>query len=185
MKNSNHSQKPSQERGKVSTLDILGGRNGIKVRAKWAEHHKRLTELRERLIGDKKNHTESAQEELSNFSEHMADAATDSYDRDCALALLSSAQEAIYEIELALNRIASGTYGICELSGEPIETERLKAIPWTRFSKIAQVQLETRGVTSRVQLGELGTCLNSPGSEEAGDDEGDEMVPARAEREVA
>src|SRR5437016_4627995 len=115
MKNSNHSLKHPQKRGKVSTLDILGGQNGAKVRGKWAEHHKRLTDLRERLLVDKKNHTENAQEELCNFSEHMADAATDSYDRDCALALLSSAQEALYEIDLALNRIAKGAYGICEL----------------------------------------------------------------------
>jgi len=185
MKQANHTQKTPQERGKVSTLDILGGRPGMKVRARWAEHHQRLTELRDRLLGDKKLHTESAQEEISNFSEHMADAASDSYDRDCALALLSSAQEALYEIELALNRIASGTYGICELSGEVIETDRLKAIPWTRFSKAAQVQLENRGVTNRVQLGELGSCLNSPGMEQGDDEDGEEVAPARGEQEVA
>jgi len=184
MKHSNHSQKNPQERGKVSTLDILGGRNGNKVRGKWVEHQKRLTDLRDRLMDDRKVHTQNAQEEICNFSEHMADAASDSYDRDCALALLSSAHDALYEIELALNRIASGTYGVCELSGEPIEAERLKAIPWTRFSKTAQVQLENRGVTTRVQLGELGTCLNSPGLEQSDDEDVDES-PARREREVA
>ncbi|MCB0357628.1 MAG: TraR/DksA C4-type zinc finger protein [Bdellovibrionales bacterium] len=40
----------------------------------------------------------------------------------------------ILEIELALSRIANGTYGICEETEEPIETERLLAIPWTRLS---------------------------------------------------
>lgn len=40
----------------------------------------------------------------------------------------------LVEIELALSRIQSGTYGICEETEEPIEAERLLAIPWTRLS---------------------------------------------------
>lgn len=40
----------------------------------------------------------------------------------------------LLEIELALSRIESGTYGICEETEEPIESERLLAIPWTRLS---------------------------------------------------
>lgn len=40
----------------------------------------------------------------------------------------------IYEIDLALHRIFEGSYGVCEETGEPIETERLLAIPWTRLS---------------------------------------------------
>lgn len=40
----------------------------------------------------------------------------------------------LLEIETALLRIERGTYGICEETDEPIETERLMAIPWTRLS---------------------------------------------------
>lgn len=40
----------------------------------------------------------------------------------------------LLEIELALGRIESGNYGICEETDELIETERLLAIPWTRLS---------------------------------------------------
>lgn len=40
----------------------------------------------------------------------------------------------ILEIELALSRIERGTFGICEETEEPIEAERLLAIPWTRLS---------------------------------------------------
>ena len=40
----------------------------------------------------------------------------------------------LLEIESALSRIERGTYGICEETDEPIETERLMAIPWTRLS---------------------------------------------------
>jgi len=40
----------------------------------------------------------------------------------------------LLEIEMALSRIESGNYGICEETDELIETERLLAIPWTRLS---------------------------------------------------
>lgn len=40
----------------------------------------------------------------------------------------------LVEIEMALARIESGSYGICEETEEPIEKERLMAIPWTRLS---------------------------------------------------
>lgn len=38
------------------------------------------------------------------------------------------------EIETALARIENGSYGVCEETEEPIEHDRLKAIPWTRLS---------------------------------------------------
>jgi DnaK suppressor protein len=40
----------------------------------------------------------------------------------------------LLEIEVALSRIESGTYGICEETEEQIEADRLLAIPWTRLS---------------------------------------------------
>lgn len=40
----------------------------------------------------------------------------------------------LLEIESALMRIQKGNYGICEETEEPIEEERLMAIPWTRLS---------------------------------------------------
>jgi DnaK suppressor protein len=40
----------------------------------------------------------------------------------------------LYEVENALARIESGVFGICEETQEPIEIERLLAIPWTRLS---------------------------------------------------
>jgi len=43
-------------------------------------------------------------------------------------------REALLEVEMALARIEQGRYGICEETEEPIDVERLLAIPWTRFS---------------------------------------------------
>ena len=82
----------------------------------------------------------------------MADAGTDSFDRDFALSRASSEQDAVYEIDEAMMRIRRGTYGICELTGKPIERHRLEAIPWTRFSAEAEKLLEKEGQIHRARL---------------------------------
>ena len=94
---------------------------------------------------------------MAGYSLHMADSGTDNYDRDIALSLLSSDQDAVYEIEEALKRIERDTYGICELTGKAIPKARLEAIPWTRFTVAAQAQLERDGALRSRRLGQLGT----------------------------
>src|SRR5688572_11016213 len=131
---------------KATTSQILGGgRPIVRIDPKWQEHYDALITFRAQ-IGDRKGGlTEIAKEEQQAFSQHMADAGTDEFDRDFALSMISSDQNALFEIEAALNRLRSGTYGTCELTGNPIEEERLAAIPWTRFSADAQRELEATG----------------------------------------
>ena len=114
----------------------------------------RLLKLREDLSKEIQQLTTQACEETPNYSMHMADAATDSFDRDLVLGLASFEQEGLYEIDAALKRIEDGTYGICELTGRPIPWERLEAIPWTRFSLEAENQLEGN---IHPHIGRLGT----------------------------
>jgi RNA polymerase-binding transcription factor DksA len=111
----------------------------------------------------------------------MADSGTDNFDRDFALSLLSSDQDAIYEIEEALKRIEKNTYGICELTGKPIPKTRLEAIPWARFTVQAQAQLEREGALRQRRLGALGT-VDAVGVNEV-EDEGDEPEEKPKEKE--
>jgi DnaK suppressor protein len=53
------------------------------------------------------------------------------------------------KINHALRRIEGGVFGICELTGHPIEQERLKAEPWTRYCAAAQHELELQGISAR------------------------------------
>ncbi|MDG2124649.1 MAG: TraR/DksA C4-type zinc finger protein [Verrucomicrobiales bacterium] len=78
----------------------------------------------------------------SAFGMHQADAGSDAYDRDFALNLLSQEQDALYEIDEALKRIEDGAYGVCEMSGKPIASARLEAMPFARFTVECQAQLE-------------------------------------------
>src|SRR5205814_6911634 len=105
----------SGPRRKASTLDILGGGSRPKINSVWRDQYNQLRELREQLLDSRRVLASDAKEERANYSLHMADAATDTYDTDWALRMLSSDQNAIYEIDEALRRIEAGAYGKCEL----------------------------------------------------------------------
>jgi RNA polymerase-binding transcription factor DksA len=146
-------QVPGRSRPKAATADILAGATATPpVKTKWRRHYARLGKLLESIRQRQHDLNQDALDAPPNFSTHMADAGTDTYDRDLALSILSSEQDAIYEIEEALTRIRDGDYGICELTGKPIEPERLEAIPWTRFSSAAEKQLEREGRVKRARL---------------------------------
>lgn len=89
--------------------------------------------------------------EASAFGMHQADAGSDAYDRDFALSLLSQEQDSLYEIDEALKRIETGSYGVCEMSGKPIPHPRLEALPFTRYTVECQAELEKRNRFSRVR----------------------------------
>jgi RNA polymerase-binding transcription factor DksA len=48
---------------------------------------------------------------------------------------ISILETQLHEVNLALEKIEKGTYGICEVSGEEIEQDRLEANPSARTSK--------------------------------------------------
>jgi len=66
------------------------------------------------------------------FDEESGEGDTIAVERGRDLALAAKALEMIEEIDHALTKFDEGTYGICEVSGEPIPQERLEAIPWAR-----------------------------------------------------
>ena len=84
-----------------------------------------------------------------------ADLAAEDFDHDVALGQLSGEQDVLYEIQAALHRIRAGTYGLCEVTGEPISRARLRAVPWTRFCQAVEERLENDGTLRTPHLGEL------------------------------
>jgi DnaK suppressor protein len=172
--------------GSATAASILGlsvekaRKNGeVKIKPEWAKFYERLLELREQLMRQMDGLAKESAQEMAGYSLHMADSGTDNFDRDFALSLLSSDQDAIYEIEEALKRIERNTFGICELTGKPIPRSRLEAIPWTRFTVQAQAQLEKEGALRQRRLGALGT-VDAVGVNEV---EGDEDEPEEKTKE--
>jgi RNA polymerase-binding transcription factor DksA len=174
--------KDAKQRSMATAASILGIPAGTtrpsglsKVKPEWQKYYQILLELRERLLHQMSGLAKESAEQLPGYSLHMADSGTDNFDRDFALSLLSSDQDAIYEIEEALKRIEKNTYGVCELTNKTIPRARLDAIPWTRFTVEAQAQLEKDGALRQRRIGALGSIDNSGGTEsDEGEGEEDE-----------
>lgn len=150
-----------------------------RINPEWEKYHENLVELRERLLNQMSGLAKESAEEMPGYSLHMADSGTDNFDRDFALSLLSSDQDALYEIEEAIKRIEKDAYGICELTSKPIPKARLQAIPWTRFTVEAQAQLEKEGALKQRRLGALGTVDSSAPVEVEEEEEAAEEKPAK------
>jgi RNA polymerase-binding transcription factor DksA len=119
-------------------------------------------ELRERLLGERDEELAAAAEPIESRNLHQADSASDEFDRELALGLLSARQDALYEIDAALLRICEGTYGICQMTGLPISEARLRAVPWTRYTGAAEEQLEKSGQANQSRrLGPLASVRGS------------------------
>jgi RNA polymerase-binding transcription factor DksA len=75
--------------------------------------------------------------------DHMADFGTDNYDQEFNLGLVEATGFTLTEIDEAILRIQSGSFGICEGCGCAIPKARLEAIPYTRFCVSCQSEKES------------------------------------------
>ena len=181
-------KKPTSHNKPATAAAILGRpmtkahdepRPAVKIKPEWQKYYSRLLELREQLVRQMNGLAKESAEEIAGYSLHMADSGTDNFDRDFALSLLSSDQDAVYEIEEALKRIERKTYGVCELTGKAIPKARLEAIPWARFTVQAQAQLEREGALRQRRLGALGTVDNVGSADVEEEPEEAEEKPAK------
>ncbi len=99
---------------------------------------KLLLKKREDIITEMKNITKAALSksqreaagDLSGYSFHMADQASDNYDREFSLNLATDSQKLIYAIDEALRRIKDKTYGRCLKCNKEIGRKRLRAVAY-------------------------------------------------------
>ncbi len=83
-----------------------------------------------------KAENESDDAELSDYDQHPADTATDTFERERDLGLLDDLEAEFRELEDALKRVDTGTYGIDEVTGESIDPARLEALPTARTNVV-------------------------------------------------
>jgi len=103
------------------------------------EYKSKLLFIRSRLRGDvstmadaalKKSRTESSGD-LSSMPIHMADIGSDNFEQEFTLSLMQTDEEALGQIEAALERIEDGVYGVCVECEAKIPKARLDALPYT------------------------------------------------------
>jgi len=80
----------------------------------------------------------------SGHALHMADVASDMYDREFSLGLASNDRELLNKVDQALKRIEDHNFGLCSECTKPISSARLKAIPYAQTCLKCQEKLEKR-----------------------------------------
>lgn len=118
---------------------------------KWLKYYKKLVSLKTVIQKEIDEQSQTAfsregKEETgdisASYSQHTADIDNEAFTRDCALSLLASKQQELAEINIAIERMKKGTYGICEITGKPIPAERLRDVPFTRYSLEGKLEAE-------------------------------------------
>lgn len=104
------------------------------MKSELEDRRTQLVEMRERVIRAAHDIAEDDNEngELSSAAgdQHLADHASEIFDREVDDSLEENAGTIVREIDLALERIEAGTYGTCINCGRPIPEERLAAVPY-------------------------------------------------------
>ncbi|MBP6342388.1 MAG: TraR/DksA C4-type zinc finger protein [Candidatus Omnitrophica bacterium] len=118
---------------------------------KYDQYKKALLEIKDQVVGDLKvmkdestNPNGNGAGDVSGHALHMADVATDMYDREFNLGLASNDRETLSRVNDALQRISEGAYGNCIQCNKPIAAARLKAIPYVETCVKCQEELESK-----------------------------------------
>ena len=115
-------------------------------------YRKLLLAKREELQGDithisdetLKKSQKDASGDISGYTFHMADVATDNYDREFSLDLASKERGVLVEINYALVKLQEGKFGLCETCKKPISQVRLKAVPYATLCLKCQQNKEKK-----------------------------------------
>ncbi len=108
------------------------------------EKEKVLSEI-EHIEKDNLKHSQKdASGDISSHTFHMADMATDNYDREFSLNMATSEQKILFKIEEVLHKIKDGSYGICEGCEKPISKRRLGAMCYAKLCVGCQEKEESK-----------------------------------------
>lgn len=71
--------------------------------------------------------------ELSSYDNHPGDLGTETYEAEKNLSFRTREKFLLSEVQVALNKIADGTYGLCEQCHNEIDKDRLEVRPYSRL----------------------------------------------------
>ncbi len=108
------------------------------------EERKRVAAAIENLHEDHQGSMSDESGEDAVFDNHLADTATETYDRELDYTLEENSEHVLGDIDVALKRVEDGTYGMCSNCGRQIAEERLEARPWATLCIECQRDRERR-----------------------------------------
>ena len=142
---SKHALKPLRD---IPTPLVVDGSENPWSKDELKEMKARLTKdlatYREELASAEAQAAELLQDSSDGAGDDQADAGTKTFEREHELSLVYNAQDLVLQTELALARIASGTYTKCELCGNPIGKARLQVFPRATLCMLCKQKEERR-----------------------------------------
>jgi DnaK suppressor protein len=107
-----------------NNVDELGGADVVR---------RLLTTQRDEILAMYEHDVRAGQEASDEGSDDIVDRANNAYSRELLFSLSDGERHTLLRIEEALQRVESGSYGICTNCGNEIRPGRLKAMPWARY----------------------------------------------------
>ncbi|OGP64818.1 MAG: hypothetical protein A2170_04485 [Deltaproteobacteria bacterium RBG_13_53_10] len=107
-----------------------------------ARFKKILLKEREEIVGDVKHTYESSKEMGQDGIQDIGDEAANIYNKQILLSLNESERMRLHEVDEALDRIKTGTYGVCEECGGAISLKRLEVRPVAKYCVPCLMKLE-------------------------------------------
>jgi DnaK suppressor protein len=107
------------------------------------DRRRQLSDWIERLTTEANADSPALSGEVTSVPTHPADLGTDTFEQEQGFGLAERTAEEVHDIDEALARIDSGTYGVCENCGRPLNFDRLRARPWVVRCAECQAQLES------------------------------------------
>ncbi len=155
MKKKSNQKKRATKKKNSEAKSAVAKKKSRKKKKRFSK--KELNDYREKLLDLKDDIMKQIQEiseeslrksqqeasgDISAYSLHLADRASDTYERDFNLGLVSSERRVVMEIDEALKRIDDNQYGFCQMCKKPIAKRRLEAIPYARYGAKCQQKIE-------------------------------------------
>jgi len=132
-------KRPVEKSRKGNRVRMEGLENNMNKK-KLASFKKKLEQEKEVLEKQFRDLEEgnllSSQSDFSGempFEEDYAASGTTTFERERDLSLTENVKDLLKRVDEALERIENGTYGTCEMCGERIQEERLKALPYANL----------------------------------------------------
>ncbi|RJO66242.1 MAG: RNA polymerase-binding protein DksA [Myxococcales bacterium] len=114
------------------------------MRRRELDHFRSLIDRKMRQLLTQAGHTVGRMSSLDEHFPDPTDRANLESDRNFTLRIRDRERKLILKLKDALNRIEAGTYGYCEICGEPIPASRLTARPEATVCIDCKTEMEDR-----------------------------------------
>ncbi len=111
----------------------IGNLAPLELRGKKKKYYEQLLETRDRLVDQIRTLSAQSLSSSKQAGEELADVGSDNFLREMELSLMSEEGRTIQAIQEAIERLKSGSYGVCEECNKKIQPGRLEAIPYARM----------------------------------------------------